>query len=68
MARTIKADAEFHTSANTALLIIAGQLLNDMRTISRLSPLNPLSVLRAKRIARGALERRTVQPGPTPSK
>jgi hypothetical protein len=61
MTSKIDEQVEFANSANSALLIICGRLFQDMRTISKLSVWNPVNTIRIRRIAREALDRRTVQ-------
>jgi hypothetical protein len=61
MTSTINEQVEFANSANEALLLIAGNMVGALTEIGRLNPWNPLTPWSAKRIARIALERRTVQ-------
>jgi hypothetical protein len=61
MTSKIEEQVESANSADSALLIIRGQFLPDMRTTSKLSAWNPVNMIRIRRIPREALDRRTVQ-------
>jgi hypothetical protein len=53
--------AEFATDGNAALLIIVGNMVQALELISGLNPWNPWNAIRVRRIAKLALERRTVR-------
>ena len=61
MTSKIEEQAQTYNDANAALIIICSNMVEALTLISRLSPWNPISIFRAKRIARVALDQRTVQ-------
>jgi hypothetical protein len=61
MTSKIDEQVQTYNDANSALIIICSNMVGALTEIGRLKPWNPLSLLRAKRIARVALDQRTVQ-------